>query len=258
MAFSMSLLRFSSVSLRTFSAVCLGLQVMGGAEPFQTFPSPETLTYRIEWRMVTAGEAKLQLTRNQADWAFQLNIDSAGLVSRLFRVEDIYKVTTNDKFCALSSSFEAEEGKRRVNESQTFDNVKHKSAFEMHDLVKNTRDHHEMDIAPCTHEILGALAFLRQTKLEPGKSITVPIANSKKVAYAKIEAQATETILVDGKSYPTIRYEAFVFDNVVFRRHGSLFLWLTDDATRSPVQLRLQMGFPIGNITLQLEKAMPI
>jgi hypothetical protein len=33
-----------------------------------------------------------------------------------------------------------------------------------------------------------------------------------------------------------------------------MYLWLTDDARKLPVQLRLRMQFLIGTITLQLEK----
>jgi hypothetical protein len=40
----------------------------------------------------------------------------------------------------------------------------------------------------------------------------------------------------------------------VYRRKGRLFMWITDDADRIPVQFRLQMGFPVGSITLELEK----
>ena len=219
------------------------------------FPSPETLSYRIEWRLVTAGEAKLQLARVQQDWQIHLNLESAGLVSRLFRVQDTYKVLSNDKFCGMNSMFEAQEGKRHVVESEQFDNTKHRASFDFHDLVKNIKEHSEMDIAPCTHEIVGALESLRQTRLEPGKSVIIPIANGKKMAYAKIEAQSKENVSVDGKNYSTIRYEAFIFDNVVFRKKGTLLVWLSDDAGHVPVQMRFQMGFPIGSITLELEKA---
>jgi hypothetical protein len=227
----------------------------GIAQDTAVFPAPETLSYRIEWRMVTAGQAKLHLERVQQNWQIKLDLESAGLVSRLFRIEDHYQVLSNEKFCGDSSSFEAKEGKRHVVESEQFDNTKHKATFDMHDLVKNTSEHHEVDIAPCTHEIIGALAFLRLTKLDPGKSISVPIVNGKKMANARIEAQAKETITVDGKTYSTIRYEAFIFDNVVFRKKGTMLIWLNDDGARVPVQMRFQMGFPIGNITLELEKA---
>jgi hypothetical protein len=205
--------------------------------------------------MVTAGAAKLQLMREQQDWEIHLTLESAGLVSRLYRVRDDYKSTVNDQFCGLQSTFEAQEGKRHVLESQRFDNSKHKAIFDIHDLVKNTKQHHELDIPPCTHEIVGALEALRQVKLDPGKAITMPIANGKKMANARIQAQGKEDITVNGKKYSTTRYEAFVFDNVLFRRKGLLLIWMTDDAARTPVQLQFQMGFPIGNITLELEKA---
>ena len=231
---------------------CIMLQGSGVA---QQFPSPENLTYRVEWRMITAGEAKMDMTHEQQNWQIKLNVESAGLVTRLFRVDDKYKVVSNDKFCGLNSSFEAQEGKRHVVESEQFDNSRHKATFDMHDLVKNVQEHNEVDIAPCTHEIIGALAYVRLMKIDPGKSITVPIVNGKKMAYAKIEAQAKESLTVDGQHYETVRYEAFIFDNVVFRKKGSMLMWLTDDAAHVPVQMRFQMGFPIGSITLELEKA---
>jgi len=239
-----------------FRLVSMLLSLSAMAQETAPFPAPETLFYRIEWRMVTAGQAKLQLERVQQNWQIILNLESAGLVSRLFRIEDSYKVISNDRFCGESSSFEAREGKRHVTETEQFDNTRHKAVFDMHDLVKNVQEHDEVDIAPCTHEIIGALAFLRLSHLEtPGKSITIPIVNGKKMANARIEAQAKENITVDGKMYSTMRYEAFIFDNVVFRRKGSMLIWLSDDAAHLPVQMRFQMGFPIGTITLELEKA---
>jgi hypothetical protein len=41
---------------------------------------------------------------------------------------------------------------------------------------------------------------------------------------------------------------------VLYKRKGRLFIWLTDDADRTPVQLRFQLGFPIGTISLALDK----
>ncbi len=248
------------ILLRLLSASLLCLQIGGAADQpnpafSAPFPSTERLSYRVEWHMVTAGEAKLNLNRVNQDWQIHLDLASAGLVSRLYRVQDNYTVNSSDKFCGENSSFEAQEGKRHVTETESFDNNRHKATFDENDLAKNVKQHHEIDIAPCTHEIIGALAFLRLTKLDPGKSITVPIVNGKKMAYAKIEAQAKENITLDGKNYATTRYEAFIFDNVVFRRKGELLLWLSEDNAHIPLQLRFVMGFPIGNITLELEKA---
>jgi hypothetical protein len=218
------------------------------------FPFPEKLTYRVEWRMVTSGSAVIEVSRSGADWQTNLHLESAGFVSRFLRVLDTYRMVSNDRFCGLNSSFEAQEGKRHAITTMRFDNVRHKLSYDEQDLVKNTSEKHEVDIAPCTHEILGALQALRQLNLEPGKTTSFPITNGRKIVNARVEARGVEKISVDNKSYSTNRYEAFVFDNVLYKRKGKLFVWMTDDAERVPVQLQFQMGFPIGNITLQLEK----
>jgi hypothetical protein len=41
---------------------------------------------------------------------------------------------------------------------------------------------------------------------------------------------------------------------VLYRRYGHLHIWLTDDARKLPVQIRVRLQFTIGTITLQLEK----
>jgi hypothetical protein len=101
---------------------------------------------------------------------------------------------------------------------------------------------------------MGALSALRGLKPEPGNTLSLLLTNGKKLVTAKVEAQARETLHLNGKSYSTIKYEALVFNNVVYQRKGRLFMWITDDADRIPVQFRLQMGFPVGTVTLELEK----
>jgi hypothetical protein len=54
--------------------------------------------------------------------------------------------------------------------------------------------------------------------------------------------------------FDTIKYEAFLFNGQLYRRKGRLFVWLTDDDRRLPVQVRVQLPFYIGTVTLQLEK----
>jgi hypothetical protein len=218
-------------------------------------PVPEKLTYRIEWRLVTAGTANLEFQRAANNgWTIDLNLESAGLVTRLYRVLDKYKAVSNDQFCASSVDLDAQEGKRHMLTHVTFDNARHKVDYTERNLIKNTTKQKELDIPACTHEIAGALATLSQIDLQPGKSTTLPVTDGKKLVYAKVEAQAKETISVDGKTYPAIRYEAFLFDNVLYKRKGRLLIWTTDDQERTPIQFQIQLGFPIGTISLELEK----
>jgi hypothetical protein len=219
------------------------------------FPCPEKLTYRVEWHGITAGLATVTMVKPNPDqWQTNLNLESAGMVSRLYHVLDKYRTFTNSRFCGASSELDAQEGKRRNYTKLSFDPTHRKVTYYEHDLVKNQEVRKELDTAACTYEIAGALEALRTLDLEPGKSVTVPVTDGKKFANARIDAQAKENITVGGKSYPTIRYEAFVFDNVLYKRKGRLEVWISDDADRLPVQLRMQMGFPIGTVNVELEK----
>jgi hypothetical protein len=222
--------------------------------PPKPFPYRDKLEYRVEWRLITAGTAQIEISPIGTNWQTKLDLESAGMVTKLYRVSDNYRALTSDKFCGINATLDAREGKRHRFSSLSFDNSKHKLQFEERDLVKNSVTSKVSDIAPCTHEVIGALSALRMMRLEPGKTIVLPISDGKKTVMARIEAQAKETVKLDNNTYQTIRYEAFLFDNVLYSRKGRLWIWMTDDASRLPVQIRVRLGFPIGNITLMLDK----
>jgi len=225
------------------------------ADAASPFPTPERLTYGVEWRFVTAGNIQIQLTRvTPATWETRLNVSSAGIVNNLYTVRDEYSARMDSAFCAATSTFNAIEGKRRRITTLNFDSSARKVRYEERDLVKNTVASQVVEVPSCTHEVTGAFAWIRTQPLEPGKSLIVPMTDGKRFAAVRVEAQRRETITVNGAKYQTIRYEAFLFDNVLYRRKGTLHLWLTDDAERLPVQIRLGLGFPVYNILLTLEK----
>ncbi len=219
------------------------------------FPYAENLVYRVGWRMVTAGQADLKLTPAPNDgWQLNMDLTSSGLVNQLYRVLDNYKLLTNDKFCSSSVDLDAQEGKHHVITAIAFDNEKHKLVATMKDIVANKNDRIELAIPPCTYDIVGALMTLRASQLQPGMKFTLPVTNGKKLANVRTEGLSKEKLNLAGKTYNTIRYETFVFDNVLYRRKGRLLIWVTDDPLRVPVQLRFVFGFPLGDITLELEK----
>jgi hypothetical protein len=57
--------------------------------------------------------------------------------------------------------------------------------------------------------------------------------------------------------FKATRYEAFLFNGVLYGRKGRLFVWISDDEKRLPVQIRVQLPFYIGTVTVQLEKVEP-
>jgi hypothetical protein len=228
-------------------------------------PAHETLDYGIEWRLIPAGTAKFTWATtaggsgaaaggSAAASEIRLHLESAGLVSRLFRVSDDYTATLGPNFCAQNTFLSAHEGNRNKETRVVFDAQNHKATYVEKDLIKNTTVNHEVEIPGCIHDILGALMVLRNLKLEPGKTAQIPISDGKKFVQAKVESQRREDLKTPLGDFKTIRYEVFVFDNVLFKRSGHLHVWLTDDDWRLPVQFQVRLQITIGTITFQLEK----
>lgn len=227
---------------------------IGTATP-PKFPYAERLVYKVGWRMITAGEADLKLTQGENNgWQFDLQIASSGIVNQLYRVQDSYKLSTNDKFCGTSVHLDAQEGKHHMDTAMVFDNQDHKMHATVKDLVGTENKKTDFDIAPCTYDIAGALMTLRASQLAAGMKFNLPITNGKRLANVRVEGLGKEKVTLDGKTYNTIRYETFIFNNVLYRRKGRLLIWMSDDAQRLPVQMRFVFGFPLGDITLELEK----
>ncbi len=229
-----------------------------GAAP-AAFPSKETITYSIEWRLIYAGYARLSLdpkmSSGRPDWQSKLHLESGGLVSKLYKLEDNYSVQMEDQFCAASSDFNSMERNRHHQTTVTYDHARGKASYVERDLLKNSVfKTAEAEIPACVSDIIGGLYKLRSMRLEPGQSTQLPISDGKKTVSARVEAQQREQLKTKGGTFSTIRYEIFVFNGVLYARKAQLFVWLSDDARRLPVQIRARMGFPIGSITFELEK----
>jgi hypothetical protein len=202
-------------------------------------PARETLDYTVEWRLVTAGKARIvwSATPRHANspnpgWQADLHLESTGLVSKLFKVNNDYVSNLESDLCSSGSYLKSEEGSRHKETRVTFDRETRKAEYLEKDLDKKAVvNAHEIDIPPCVHDVLGGLYSLRTVNLQPG--------------------QATQT---PAGAFKTVRYEAFLFNDVLYRRYGHLYFWLTDDARKVPVQIRVRLQFTIGTITLQLEK----
>jgi hypothetical protein len=219
-------------------------------------PANEKLFYSIEWRLIYAGDARLDINQLRAsEWETKLHLESGGLVSKLYKLDDNYRVELQEGYCATSSRFDAIEGSRHHQTDVTFDRVAHKATYLERDLLKNAvLKRAETEIPACVSDIIGGFYKLRTIPLQPGQSTTVPISDGKKSVAARVEAKEREEVTTKAGKFKTVRLEAFVFNGVLYKKNAKLEIWLTDDDRRLPVQLRARMPFPIGTITFQLDK----
>ena len=220
-------------------------------------PPPDLgkLTYYIEWRLIHAGDAVLDLHNSEG----RMKLDSAGLVSALFKVDDTYTVRFEPSFCASESQMDSKEGKRHHLTTVTFDRNQNRATWMEHDVLDNNKvlRKAQVDIPHCVHDVLGGLLTLRGSTLEPGQSTLAPMSDGRRSAQVKVDAQEREEVTTPAGTFKTIRYEVNLLNGVVYPRKGRVFVWLSDDAKRIPVQIRLRLAFPIGTVTLQLQKEEP-
>ncbi len=222
------------------------------------FPSAEKLTYDIEWRLIYAGSALLSLAPKPDDprkWDSQLHIESGGLVSKLYTLEDTYNAALDTGFCTAETQLDASEGKRHRETKVLYDHTRGKASLVERDLIKNAViKSSEVEIPACALDAVAGLYKLRVDKLEPGQNKQVPMSDGRRTALVRVEAQGREQVKIKAGTFDTIRYEVFLFNGALYTRKADLFVWLTDDAHRLPVQIRARMSFPVGTITFELTK----
>ncbi|HYO80571.1 MAG TPA: DUF3108 domain-containing protein [Bryobacteraceae bacterium] len=220
----------------------------------QRLTDKHRLQYGIEWRLVRAGVARVDWQpKHDGGYQANLHLESAGLVSKLYRVNDKYTVALDKALCAENFLLQAEEGKRRRETKVTFG--KGKLNYLERDLLKNTVVlAKELQTAPCVHEYMGALNKLRGMQIALGQSVQVPMTDGKKFAMVKVDAQEREVVKTPVGSFNAIRYEIHMFNEVIINRKARMHVWVSDDPRRLPVQVRVRMNVLTGTITLQLEK----
>ncbi len=224
-----------------------------------TLPAKETLYYSIDWRLFTAGKARVELTTTpqpRPGYQVNLHLESTGIVSKLFKVEDDYSANMSSAYCAQSLQMTTHEGSRLRETKITFDAEAKKASYLERDRARNNAIvlSQETDIPPCVHDVIGGLFFIRTLNLEPGQSTQIPVSDGKKSVMVKVEAQAREDVKTPDGTFKTIRYEVYLFDGVLYRRSAHVNVWVSDDRRKLPVQIRVRMTFTIGTINLQLEK----
>ena len=229
----------------------MSIAFLGLAAPAAVDSFTERLSYTIEWRLIHAGNMVVE----SGPLSEVLKLESAGMVSALYKIDDTYRVQFDSSFCAASSQMEAKEGSRHRETTINFDRNRNRAFLTEKDLVKNTMvSKTDVQIPNCAHEVITALKQLRRTRVEVGQSVQIPLTDGRKAAAVKVEAQEREQVKTPAGTFNAVRYEVNLLNGVVYSRKGRVFVWLTDDDRRLPVQFLLRMSFPLGTVTLELEK----
>ena len=212
-------------------------------------PRLPALSYQAIWRLIRAGTVTIDTGEAES----RVKIDSAGLVSALYKVDDTYTVRADERHCVQATWLDAKQGNRHRLAEVNYE--KGRARYSERDVLKDTvLRKAETEVPGCVHEVFSGIQLLRGMHLEPGQSTLVPMSDGRRAGQVKVEAQAREDVVTPSGTFHTIRYETFLMNGVIYPRNGHVHVWLTDDERRVPVQIRMRLAFPIGTVLLQLEK----
>ena len=127
----------------------------------------EVLNYQVEWRFMTAGKVKVTVNKTASAANGKLEVQSLGIVSMLFKVNENYDAVWRPDFCAQSTHLFSEENKRRRETTILYNGPGNKTQFVEKDLVKNTTVSNSVAVPSCVADVLGGLQKLRALKLTP-------------------------------------------------------------------------------------------
>ncbi len=215
---------------------------------FVGFGQGEKLVYSVQYGIVNAGEASLEI-RNIA----QLNgVDCYRIVSNA-RTNDVFSLffTVRDRFESFMDTTElyslryekhVREGRFRRDSGVDFDQRAH--------IAKT--DKKEIPIAPRTQDVLSALYYVRTLPLEVGQSVSFANHTDGKNYPLVVKVLREETVTVDAGTFACLVVEPILRGPAIFTQKGRLTVWLTNDRYRIPVLMKSKVV--IGSVAAVLKE----
>lgn len=193
--------------------------------------------------------------QNEETYRIDAAVYSTGIVSALFKVVDVFESFFQARdLCSRRITKQIQEGRRHRETVVTFDAKARQARMEDRDLnrpdlpPKRT----ESPVPSCVQDVISALYVIRTKTLRVGELVQFPINDGGRTYEVTVEIQAQEEVRTPAGTFQAFRLEPKVFDGL-FKSKGRLFVWVTADAARMPVQLKAKIN--IGTITAALTQA---
>lgn len=217
---------------------------------------PERLQYDLSWGLLKAGEAVLEVKSNGPTVQFISRAASSGWISVFYKVDDL--VVSTLKKGAFRGPFEdlvglpyhyriqLNQGKHR-RDKELFINQEARQVTYINRLDKERKEYN----APGTVlDPLSSLYYVRTLPLEVGKSVYVNVVDVKRTYRAEVKVLKREVIDTPRGEVKTILIKPIIKSEGLFQRKGDIYIWLTDDHKRIPVQLKTKVA--VGSVKATL------
>lgn len=214
------------------------------------FDVPERLEYDLKWTGLKAGTAVLEIKKEGSNVIKIISTaTSADWVSVFYHVDDRIEsigATSSNSIMPHHYRIKLKEGKHRRDKEVIFDQKAGKVTY----IDYLSGEKQEFNISGKIFDPLSGFFYLRGMHLEIGKSVYLPVFDSKKILDVEIQVLRKEKIKSSLGTIDTIVIKPIMKSEGIFLKTGDIFIWLTDDEKKIPVRLKSKVK--VGSVTAEL------
>ncbi|MDD2735637.1 MAG: DUF3108 domain-containing protein [Desulfuromonadaceae bacterium] len=234
------------------ASLIAGLVLSTFAATATAFPIPERLEFELSYTGITAGRAVQEVklvdngihivsTARSADWLrFIFPVDD--------RIESFLTSETPAQFIGTPRLYQERkhEGKTITNREARFDRQK----LEVTTIDHRNKNEKKHVITKRTYDTLSSFFYFRTVPLQVGTSYYIDIFDCKRLWNTEVKVLRREELTTPLGRFKTIVIQPLLKSEGIFARTGEMFIWLTDDDRRIPVQMKSKVI--VGSITATL------
>jgi hypothetical protein len=219
--------------------------------PNYPFPDGQSYVYSAEWHLITAGTAVVRMEVAGIERKVIASADSSGAVNVIFPVRDRFESRFDPRtFCSLSIFKHSEEGSHKRETTIHFDYSRKKSALDEKNLKTAETKHVENDLAGCSSDVITGFYYLQSLPLQLGASYEFPISDGK-TTIVRATVEKREQIKVPAGTFRTVQVIAEATSGSL-QSKGKVWVWYSEDASHTPVQMRVKLGW--GTLLFRLQR----
>src|SRR3984957_14656965 len=219
--------------------------------PNYPFPDGRSYVYSTEWHLITAGTGVVRMDAAGAERKVTASAESQGVVNVIFPVHDRFEARFDPRtFCSLSIFKHSEEGSHKRETSIHFDYAQKKSLLDEKNLKTGETKHIENDLAGCATAALTSVQHLQSLPLQLGARYEFPISDGK-TTIVRADVEKREQIKVPAGTFHAVLVTAEATSGPL-QSKGKVWVWYSDDANHTPVQMRAKLGW--GTLFFRLQR----
>lgn len=219
--------------------------------PNYPFPDGQGYVYSAEWHMITAGTGVVKMESTGGERKVTASAESQGAVNVIFPVHDRFEARFDSRtFCSLSIFKHSEEGSHKRETSIHFDYAQKKSLLDEKNLKTGETKHVENDLPGCATDVITGFYYLQSLPLQLGARYEFPISDGK-TTIVRADVEKREQIKVPAGTFQAVLVTAEATSGPL-QSKGKVWVWYSDDATHTPVQMRAKLGW--GTLFFRLQR----